>query len=106
MATPTKICACCRPAQAVVELRDDAAADGAAELAKRARPLGDRHGEQRFARFAELGPLGDEAQTIEVHVGAAQHRDEPLPARAPEVGTFAFDPRLEARRPPARRPAP
>jgi hypothetical protein len=36
--------------------------------------FGNRHGEQRFALFADLGALGDEAQAVEVHVGAAQDR--------------------------------
>ena len=79
VAMPTKMCACVAAAQPVVELGDDAAADA------RRRTRGTRPGrsgivtrEQRLARFAELGALGDEAQAIEVHVGAAQHRDEPL----------------------------
>src|ERR1035437_3862745 len=36
--------------------------------------FGDRYGKQRLALFAHLGALGDKAQTVEVHVGAAQNR--------------------------------
>ena len=72
-----------------------------AELAERARPLGDRDAEQRLARFADLGALGDEAQAIEVHVRAAQHRDQPLAADA-----GALDPRPQAGDRRARPPAP
>ena len=69
------------------------AAERGAELAERAGPLRDGHGEQRLARLAELGALGDEAQPIEVHVGAAQHRRQPLPGRAPGArATHAFRP--------------
>ena len=59
-------------AQAVVELGHDAAPDRGAELAERAGPLRDRHAEQRLARLAQLGPLRNEPQPIEVHVGAAE----------------------------------
>ena len=45
VAMPTKMCASRAAAQPVVELGDDAAADGGAELAERARALGDRHAE-------------------------------------------------------------
>ena len=85
------------PAQPVVELGHDAAADRRAELAERAGPLGNGDGEQRFARFAELGALGDEAQAIEVHVRAAQHRDEPLVAHAVRAPpTSSVPPRASA----------
>jgi hypothetical protein len=79
-------------AQPVVELGDDAPADRGTELAERAGALGNRHGEQRLARFANLSTFGDEAQPIEIHVGAARHRDERLIAHA-----FALDPRLQPR---------
>ncbi len=46
---------------------------------------------QRLARFANLGALGNEAQAIEVDVGAAQDRDERLIVRA-----LTFHPRLHA----------
>ena len=78
-------------AQAIVELGHDAAADGRAELAERARALGNGDGEQRFVRFAELRALGDEAEAIEIHVRAAEHGDEPLAADA-----LSRDPRLES----------
>ena len=64
--------------QAVVELGDDALAERDAEVAIGAGPLRDRHREQRLALLAELGALGDEAQPIEVHVGAAEDRDQVL----------------------------
>ena len=68
---------------AVVELGDRALADEADELAKAARPLGDRHREDRLALLAHLGALGDEAQPVEVHVRAAGDRDErPVRSRA------------------------
>jgi hypothetical protein len=47
-------------AQPVVELGDDAAADGRAEFAKRARTFRNRDTEDPFARFADFGALGDE----------------------------------------------
>ena len=61
---------------AIVEFGDAALAQQRAELAEAARPLGNRHREDRLARFAELGPFGDEAQAVEIHVGAAGDRDE------------------------------
>ena len=79
-------------AETVVEFGDDAPAERGAELAERAGPLGNRHGQQRLASFAELGTLGDEAQPIEVHVRAAQHRRQPLP-----LHRAGLDPRLQAR---------
>jgi hypothetical protein len=39
---------------------------------KAAALLGNRHGKQGLALLADLGALGDEAQAVEVHVGAAQ----------------------------------
>ena len=41
-----------------------------------ARFLGDGHRQQRLALLADLGPLGDMAQPVEVQVGAAVDRDE------------------------------
>ena len=75
---------------AVVELGDRALAEERAELAKAARPLGNGHGEDRLALLAQLGTLGDEAQAVEVHVGAAGDRDQ--------VRLFAvpLGPRLDA----------
>ena len=79
-------------AQAVVELGDDARAQPRAELAERAGPLGDRDGEDRLARLAELGALGDEAQAVEVHVRAAEDRRHA--ARSPRdcAATQVFSP--------------
>ena len=89
---PTKMCALLAAAQPVVELGDHAPADRRAELAEGAGPLRDRHAEQRLARLAELGALGDEAQAIEVHVGAAQHGDEPASPGRPVRSTHARRP--------------
>ena len=49
-------------------------ADAFAEPAEAAALLGHGDGEQRLALLAHLGPLGHEAQPVEVHVGAAEHR--------------------------------
>ena len=77
---------------AVVELGDRALAEQRAELAEAAGPLRDRDGEDRLALLAQLGALGDEAQAVEVHVGAAGDRDERA-VRDP----MALAPRLDAR---------
>src|SRR5439155_17200853 len=63
-------------AQPVVELRDDARAERAAEFTKRAGAFRNGDGKQRLVPLAQLGPFGDEPQSIEVHVRAAQHRRE------------------------------
>ena len=76
---------------AVVELGDVAAAQRGAELLEAARALRDGDGEHRLAMLAELGLLGDEAQPVEVGVGARGDRDQRLAARA-----IALDPRLGA----------
>jgi hypothetical protein len=76
--------------QAIVELGDGAPPDRRAELAERARPLRDGHRKQRLTRLAHFRPLGHEPQPIEVDVGAAQHRDQRLIARA-----LPLDPGLE-----------
>ena len=55
-------------------------------------PLGDRDAEQGLARLADFGALGDEAQPIEVHVRAAQHRDEPSRRVVPVRSTHARTP--------------
>ena len=52
-----------------------------AEAPEAAALLGDRHREQGLALLADLGPLGDEAQAVEVHVGAAGDRDVGLAVR-------------------------
>ena len=57
---------------AVVELGDVAARRQAAEVLEAAGPLRDRGREDRLAGLAELGPLGDEAEPVEVHVRAAE----------------------------------
>ncbi len=56
---------------AVVELGHVARAELLAEALEAAAFLGDADREDRFARLAHLGALGDKAQAVEVHVGAA-----------------------------------
>ena len=63
---------------AVVELGDVAAAQQIAELLEGAGLLGDGDGQHGFALLAHLGALGDEAQAVEVHVGAGGHRHQGL----------------------------
>ena len=70
---------------AVVELGHRARADQLAEAPEAAALLGNRHREQGLALLADLGALGDEAQAIEVHVGAAGDRDVGLAAPAVRV---------------------
>ena len=60
---------------AVVELGDAVALEHGAEAAKRTTLLGNRHRQHRFARLADFGAFGDEAQTVEVHVGSASDGD-------------------------------
>ena len=60
---------------AIVEFGDLPLAEQLAEFAEASRPLGDRHREHRLALLAQLRALGDEAQPVEVHVGAAGDRD-------------------------------
>ncbi len=67
-----------RVGDAVVELGDGARADQLAEAPEAAALLGNGHREQRLALLADLGPLGDEAQAVEVHVRAAGDGDEGL----------------------------
>ena len=86
------MCASLPAAEAIVELGHDALADRGAELAKRAGPLGNRDAQQGLAGFTDLGALGDEAQPIEIHVGAAQDRHEVAPR-----DSGARDPGAEAR---------
>jgi hypothetical protein len=60
---------------AVVELGHRARADQLAQAPEAAALLGIGHREQRLALLADLGPLGDEAEAIEVHVRAAGDGD-------------------------------
>ena len=61
---------------AVVELGDVAAPEQAAELLEAAGSLRDRRREDGLAGLAEIGPLRDEAEPVEVHVRATEHGDE------------------------------
>ena len=96
--TPTKMCASLGVGDAVVELGDVARAERARRTCRKLpRPLRDRHREQRLAVLADLGALGDEAQAVEVGVGAGGDRDQRLAARA-----VCARPRPWRRRPRAR----
>ena len=69
---------------AVVELGHAARAAGQltdqlAKALEAATLFGNGHGKQRFALFAHFGALGDKAQAVKVHVGAAQNRGVSLP---------------------------
>src|SRR6185369_13406711 len=65
-------------ADAIVELRDLAGsagkrADQFAKTPETAALLRDGDRQQRFTLLADFGPLGHEAQAVEIHVGAAQY---------------------------------
>jgi hypothetical protein len=77
---------------AVVEFRDLALADGLAERLEAARLLGNGHGNDRFAAFAQLGALGDMAQAVEIDVGAGLDGHECL-----ALDLVLFDVLLDAR---------
>ena len=70
------------PGEAVVELGDDAGADGGAEGTEGPRLLGDRDPEEGLAVLSYLSTLGHEAEAVEVHVGSGEDGHEPsaLPA--------------------------
>ena len=55
----------------VVELGDGALPDQATESAETAATFGNRHAEEHLAALANLCSLSNVAQTIKVHVGAA-----------------------------------
>ncbi len=59
---------------AVVELRDLVIADGFTEGLEAPRPLGNRGCEDHFSMLAELGPLRDVTQPVEVDVRTADDR--------------------------------
>ncbi len=65
---------------------------------ERAALLGNRHREQRLALLAELGPLGDEAQAVEVHVGAAGDGHEGLALDLAPLDVLLDAPPRRARR--------
>ena len=65
-----------RVPHAVVELGDHAPVDELAKLAEAAGPLGDSDREDRLAFFTDLGALGDVAQPVEIHIGAADDGGE------------------------------
>ena len=71
---------------AVVELGHIAGAarqfaNQSAKAAKAAALFRNRHGKQRFALFTHFGALGDKAQAVEVHIGAAQNSSVGLALR-------------------------
>mmetsp|Transcript_9617 Transcript_9617/g.22294 ORF Transcript_9617/g.22294 Transcript_9617/m.22294 type:complete len:496 (+) Transcript_9617:394-1881(+) len=63
---------------AVVELGHAARAEQFTEALEAAARLRNGHREQGLAALADLRPFGDEAQPVEVHVGAAGDRDQGL----------------------------
>src|SRR5438309_7393931 len=71
-----------RIGDAVVELGDVAAAKRRAERLEATRALGDGDREYCLPVLAKLGFLGDEAQAVEVRIGARGHGDQRLAARA------------------------
>ena len=79
---------------AVVELGDRAVADELAKAEQAPGTLRNGHREQALAVLAELGPLGDVAETVEVHVRSAHDGREPLAGHA-----LALDVALQARHP-------
>ncbi len=92
MPKPTKICAGAPCLESIVELGDAALAERLAELEEAARLLRNLHGQQRFARAAEIRAFGDVAQAVEVHVRAAVDAHDAL-----AVALLARDPFLQAR---------
>src|SRR6185312_13274281 len=78
-------------ADAVVELGDAVLTESGAEAAEAAALFGDGHGEHRLALLAEFGAFGDEAEAIEIHVGAGDDRHQRAIAR-----TLGCDVLLEA----------
>ncbi|RMW23417.1 hypothetical protein ALO97_05610 [Pseudomonas syringae pv. tagetis] len=73
---------------AVVEFGDLALADGFAERLEAARLLGDGHGNDRFAAFAQLGALGNVTQAVKVDVGPGVDRHQRLAADAALFDVF------------------
>jgi hypothetical protein len=73
---------------AVVELGDVAVAEQLAELLEGAGLLGDGDGQHGLALLAHLGPLGHEAQAVEVHVGAGGDGHQGLVLQVVALGVF------------------
>ncbi|KKY54547.1 hypothetical protein AAY86_00005, partial [Pseudomonas amygdali pv. tabaci str. ATCC 11528] len=73
---------------AVVEFGDLALADGFAECLEAARLLGNGHGDDCFAAFAQLGALGNVTQTVEVDVGSGVDGHQCLTADAALLDVF------------------
>src|SRR5919109_4739618 len=63
-------------AEAIVELGDDARPERRAEREKCTALLGNGDREDGLARFTHFGTFRDKTQAIEVHVRAAQDRDD------------------------------
>ena len=55
----------------VIELGHAARTDGFAQFQEAAALFRNRERQQRFARLADVGPVGNKTQAIKVHVGAA-----------------------------------
>ena len=77
---------------AVVEFGDLALADRLAERFEAARFFRNGHGDDGFATFTQLSPLGYMAQTVEVDVGARVDGYQSLAANTALFDVF-FDPR-------------
>src|SRR6202163_195909 len=75
----------------IIELGDIALAEERAELAEAARPLRDRHRENRLALLPQLGLLRNESQAGEIHVRTTSDRN---PGPVAEAGALA--PELQA----------
>ncbi|RMO16362.1 hypothetical protein ALQ46_05467, partial [Pseudomonas savastanoi pv. phaseolicola] len=73
---------------AVVEFGDLPLADGLAERLEAARLLGNGHGDDRLAAFAQLGALGNVTQTVEVDVGSGVDRHQCLTADTALLDVF------------------
>jgi hypothetical protein len=80
---------------AVVELGDAAARERLAEAAEAAAALGHGDRQHRLAVLAQLGLLGDEAQPVEIGVGARGDRHQGLAAQL-ALAAALFHPGLGA----------
>ena len=77
-------------AVAVVEFGDVAAAQHVDKFQKAAGFFGNRHGENAFVTFAQFAALGNVAQAVEIHVGAAGNGNQGLALR-PIAGDIGFE---------------
>ena len=73
---------------AVIEFGDLAPTQRGAKRLEGAGAFGDGDGQHGLALLADLGPLGDVAQAVEVHVGAAGQGHQRLTVQAVRSGIF------------------